>query len=1317
MTEEESKPKKHRLFKILLRIVSGFIILIALLILAVYISFNFFGTKILREMMQRKIYASSQGLYSIDFSDIKINIFTWDISILDFSLIPDTAQYRKMKLQGTAKKNLYKITYQRLHLHRLNFRELYANRAIHLRQMSIARPEILLMGFPDTLTSKKGSFKNVYEDVYPLASQIFKEIQIDSIYVERARISSAKEGKPGKQSLGQYEFSAILRDVSINPFSYHNKQRVFYSRDIDFIIHNVKYSLSDSLYFLQAEDIGFNLVKSKLWGKNIELRPNFNSKRVSHSRQGTFMQLDLPDFTIQGINLYQALTEQKVHVKKIALELPRLKIFHNTSEEAMAARLDPERRRKRKPINKADLYTVIAGQLKSVQIDTLLINDASLDFFKTLDAGNPELRVADMDIAVANFRLDSLSGKQRNRIFYAKDLELNLHDIILKLRDQIHVINAWHVYISTKKKMVDIEDAMLYSDETKNLEIEGNRKNIISVLLPGLQFNNIDLLKVFHKQDLEFSNLIIESPDVHFTKSKKSVKKDVRFRNAQDFFAESNDDVIYDLLKKYVNSIDGDSIIVKNGYLDFHQNIDSVDQKIASGSFDLKMFDFVIDSTHGMNEQGYFYSKDFDFDVKSFTFCSPDHMKHINVSRAHIATKDSLIEADSISFERTNEPETHEGIKKSNASMTFTVENVFLQGLNHKKLFLEKVLQANLLMLLNPQISVKAGDPVKVRPVSDDEGLAASQELVKFLNVSKLYILKGDISFDGLERTKSSYFKLKDIDFSVQNLFMKLPDRGKMNAAIRFDSIKLSVKPLRMIVMDSTYEILCDNISLNNYPLDIEAMGVQILPLSHSAKRSKGKTFVTATIPSVRINDFYFDKALFENNWIVRSIIVSNPSAEVTVFSKKDGEKPGTGKIPVAFPYKESTGSFRIDSILLKNAKTKLHLINEKGVKDYLLDDLQVAVTGFLLDSLNQAGKPGVPLFNSADISVSAKGMDFILKDSLYTTGFRRISLSTGKKSLRVDSVSLKPNFNREEFYKILGFQTDIFSVSMPKIEISNLDFPRLVSQKSLYAGSLVVSNPIAEVYRDKRVSGRKLNKKYLFPTLIRNIPVTLTIDTIKFNNGHSRYDEQTGDKPGHVFFSRLNVVVTNLTNDSAILKNNRIMSINGNSLLMDKGHVQGHFRFDLVNPRDSMWWFATIDSVDLREINPMLSRLLPAKISHGFLNKAKITMVNANDSIAVGNIEVNYRNLYIELNLFVKGSFKKIKNELLTDVANAFLPDDNPDYNGRMRDGIIYFKRDTTKAFFNYIWKSTLSGLKSTVGFNSPEQKEIKKNLKRKAK
>jgi hypothetical protein len=176
-------------------------------------------------------------------------------------------------------------------------------------------------------------------------------------------------------------------------------------------------------------------------------------------------------------------------------------------------------------------------------------------------------------------------------------------------------------------------------------------------------------------------------------------------------------------------------------------------------------------------------------------------------------------------------------------------------------------------------------------------------------------------------------------------------------------------------------------------------------------------------------------------------------------------------------------------------------------------------------------------------------------------------------------------------------------------------------------------------------------------------------------------------------------------------------MSVDGRSHLMGKGFVNGHYRFDMLSPRDSLWWWATVDSIDLKEINPMLTKLLPAKISHGFLKRINVSLVAASDATATGNLEIYYNDLYVELNFYKEGALKKLKNELVTDIANYILPDDNPGDNGTMRKGVIYFKRDTTRAIFNYIWKSTLSGLKSSVGVNSPEQLQLKKALRKKPK
>jgi hypothetical protein len=1188
-------------------------------------------------------------------------------------------------------------------------------RNFHLREIIIIKPEIRLVGFPDTLNLKKGRFTNIYEDAYPLASKIFTEVKVDSIIVQRGKVLAAHEAGHGQFSIGQYEFSAVLRNFAINRFSYYNKDRVFYSRDIDFKVLDVKYSLADSLYFLSAAEIGFSLARSGLYGTNVSLRPNFHSRRLRHARQGDFFQVDIPAFSIDGINLYSALTEKEVSLSKVRLNHARLKIFHNNSEEATAAKKDNLSKRTKRQFSKADLYTVISGKLKSVNLDSLIIRGASLEYFRTLAENNPELRVSGMDIDISSFSLDSLAHTRKDRIFYAGDFDLRLHEVNLALRDHVHILNAGIIHVSTKKKLVEMENAMLFPNEKKNLENPDNRKNTFYIFIPGLYFRNIDLLKAFHRQELIFTRLNIETPDVKYTKYHTSENREARFRKPGDFFRESNEDVVYNLLKKYVSSVKGDSISVDHGFISYYQHNDSLQQKISSGSFDLSMYEFLIDSVHGMNHQGYFYSRDFTFNMKSFTYTSPDSLRHLEVGNIHISTTDSVIGADSISFLRTNTPASSLQGFKSDVSVRFSAEHLHLQGLNHKKLFLEKILKAKTLLLLNPHLSIKAGKPVKVSGSQDDERIASSQGVVKFLDVEKLIILKGDISFDGLERTKSSYFKLRDIDFTIKGLAMKLPDKGKLNGSMQFDSVDLSVRPLRMIVMDSTYEVSCDNISLNSYPLNIHARGIRILPLEPSSGQSREKIRITATIPDMEISNFYFDRALFSGEWIIGGIRFSNLLAGIEMVRKNKPDGRGN-QFPLALKFNPSLGTFRIDSICLENANIDIRINKGEKVSAYRLNDLRASFYRIAIDSLHQEGKPGTPLFNAGDISLSARGMNFLSDDSLYTFGFKRFRLSTGRKSLALDSLFYFPNYTDAEFYKKTGFQDDRYKISVPSLEFQNLDFGMLITDKAIRSGSLVVSGPRIETLRDKRVAGLRPGKRYLPQSQIKKIPIHVTIDSIFQKNGFAEYEEQTGDTPGRIFFDRMNSVVVNFSNEPGAWKQNPLITMEGTCRFMGKGKLGGQYFFDMLNPRDSLWWTGTVDSVDLRDINPMLSSLLPAKVIHGFVDNARF-FVSANDNTATGSALVKYREFYFEFDPLQKGFMKKWKNELITDVANTLVPDDNPEYKHKLRAGIVFFERDTTRGFFNYVWKSTLSGLKSTAGFNSRDQLQIKLKRPGKAK
>jgi hypothetical protein len=268
-TENTPLPKKRRK-RIWRFVLLGVLVVLMGSFIAVYYSFNYFGERFLRKYLQDKIRISSKGLYHVDFKTMQVNILTGKIALHGFVLTPDTVQYQKLKMQGKMARALYRVSFASLVIDKVHFRQIYASKRINFRQLIVQYPIISIVGYPDTLTAKRSKWRVIYEDVYPAVSGVFNDFHIDSVKINHGLFETSSMKKNGIEVTGGYQFSTVLKDVSVNPFSYYNRDRVFYSRDIDLVVHNFERQLADSLYSLTAEEIGFSLTKSILYGKKEE---------------------------------------------------------------------------------------------------------------------------------------------------------------------------------------------------------------------------------------------------------------------------------------------------------------------------------------------------------------------------------------------------------------------------------------------------------------------------------------------------------------------------------------------------------------------------------------------------------------------------------------------------------------------------------------------------------------------------------------------------------------------------------------------------------------------------------------------------------------------------------------------------------------------------------------------------------------------------------------------------------------------------------------------------------------------------------------
>jgi hypothetical protein len=280
------------------------------------------------------------------------------------------------------------------------------------------------------------------------------------------------------------------------------------------------------------------------------------------------------------------------------------------------------------------------------------------------------------------------------------------------------------------------------------------------------------------------------------------------------------------------------------------------------------------------------------------------------------------------------------------------------------------------------------------------------------------------------------------------------------------------------------------------------------------------------------------------------------------------------------------------------------------------------------------------------------------------------------------------------------------------------LNLRELVLGGKFKAGLVEIDSLALDDYRDKRIPRKPGFKPPMPQDGIRKLTMYLKIDTVALLGGKAGYAEQVGEEPGTIFFDKLQATFTGLTNDSILLQSGLVSELKGTAWLMGKGKLDATVRFRFGDKHNAFTFSASLGPIELKEINPMLSKLLPAEVKGGMIKQLIVPQVVANDDEARGKLLFYYNDLSIAMTTKEKSTWNSIKKGVVNWVANDIVVNDNnPAKSGKMKTGVIFFRRDKEKGIINFLWKSTLSGLKSTMGFNSKEQKEMKKTAKKKGK
>ena len=250
---------------------------------------------------------------------------------------------------------------------------------------------------------------------------------------------------------------------------------------------------------------------------------------------------------------------------------------------------------------------------------------------------------------------------------------------------------------------------------------------------------------------------------------------------------------------------------------------------------------------------------------------------------------------------------------------------------------------------------------------------------------------------------------------------------------------------------------------------------------------------------------------------------------------------------------------------------------------------------------------------------------------------------------------------------------------------------------KKIIIKKVLISDPSADIYRDKRVQRDMSIFPKLFQTAFAGIPIPVEVMEVNIDNAHLKYQEMVegASQAGSVVFKQLAVKIVGLNNDPELIKNGRAIEVDATGMLMGEAPLTVHFDLPMGNPDEYFTFYGSTESFQSMLLNPMIKHLAFIESTGGSINSCKFYAMAKRDT-SVGRVELLYKDMGIAVIKKQKEGKEKTTgdNIFLSFVAKTAMYKNNPQKEKPARIALTNFVREPNKGFFNYVWKTVQTGL-----------------------
>jgi hypothetical protein len=314
------------LFRKVLTVV--FYALLGLLLVAA--TLGYFGLKpLLSKRIQTAVFNSTDGLYKLDFKDIKYEVMTGRAYVLDVTMVADSTLYNDLKRAKKMPDNIYQGKVKRVNLTGLKLWTVLVSEKLELNAIDIENPII-------EITHEKQTYNNfkTAKSPYQIISKFVKSFAVNKITFKKINFTYKKSTNFKNAYQSKLEnLDLEVSNLLISAESEKDSSRFYYSKECVFRLDKFSIPTRDSLSTLKISKIKFSTQTRSLEIDNVVLQPRYRPLIYgNHTNGDDRIGLICQQLRFENMDMQKLFEDKKIYADLLKIREGKLTIFTDTRD-------------------------------------------------------------------------------------------------------------------------------------------------------------------------------------------------------------------------------------------------------------------------------------------------------------------------------------------------------------------------------------------------------------------------------------------------------------------------------------------------------------------------------------------------------------------------------------------------------------------------------------------------------------------------------------------------------------------------------------------------------------------------------------------------------------------------------------------------------------------------------------------------------------------------------------------------------------------------------------------------------------------------